>query len=133
MVLITLKIAYRLIFPLPLGFRPLAGIMVLIGETKGMSPNSSYFMFPSPCGDYGSYRQTICRMENDGRLKFPSPCGDYGSYHTLYRKILKAKILKFPSPCGDYGSYLRLSRRCMTSSTHGVSVPLRGLWFLSTQ
>ena len=38
-------------------------------------------LFPSPCGDYGSYRDgdsedTFCRL-----LKFPSPCGDYGSYH----------------------------------------------------
>ena len=36
---------------------------------------------------------------------FPSPCGDYGSYH------------------GELLSYDRL--------TEEVSVPLRGLWFLS--
>ena len=38
----------------------------------------------------------------------------------------------FPSPCGDYGSYLlpgtdgRIIRQL-------VSVPLRGLWFLSRE
>ena len=37
----------------------------------------------------------------------------------------------FPSPCGDYGSYLTntWTQRSKTGSL--VSVPLRGLWFLS--
>ena len=37
----------------------------------------------------------------------------------------------FPSPCGDYGSY---PRRCYHNKDFAekmVSVPLRGLWFLS--
>ena len=35
-------------------FRPLAGIMVLIGLVTG-SHRLAALMFPSPCGDYGSY------------------------------------------------------------------------------
>ena len=36
----------------------------------------------------------------------------------------------FPSPCGDYGSYLFVCHG--NFSLLKVSVPLRGLWFLST-
>ena len=36
----------------------------------------------------------------------------------------------FPSPCGDYGSYLKGSGY-FDYKVEGVSVPLRGLWFLS--
>ena len=39
--------------------------------------------------------------------------------------------LEFPSPCGDYGSYQRGSDRAFLSGIFAVSVPLRGLWFLS--
>ena len=37
-------------------FRPLAGIMVLIGTTLE-DIVAREFTFPSPCGDYGSYQQ----------------------------------------------------------------------------
>ena len=37
---------------------------------------------------------------------------------------------KFPSPCGDYGSY-RLCGKNGVCRSHHISVPLRGLWFLS--
>ena len=37
-------------------FRPLAGIMVLIERTKKEIEENAY-LFPSPCGDYGSYRR----------------------------------------------------------------------------
>ena len=39
----------------PMSFRPLAGIMVLI-EWCLMLANEILKMFPSPCGDYGSYQ-----------------------------------------------------------------------------
>ena len=38
----------------------------------------------------------------------------------------------FPSPCGDYGSYLLGYERTADAIRAHVSVPLRGLWFLST-
>ena len=36
----------------------------------------------------------------------------------------------FPSPCGDYGSYQSKKEKCALKGAD-VSVPLRGLWFLS--
>ena len=43
--------------------------------------------------------------------------------------LLQGKSL-FPSPCGDYGSY-RLIHKPFPPADCRVSVPLRGLWFLS--
>ena len=86
------------------GFRPLAGIMVLI-------------------------RQKVEEV-NESKRQFPSPCGDYGSYHDMTWDELDFSYL-FPSPCGDYGSYHQDARYIMTPITILVSVPLRGLWFLS--
>ena len=40
-------------------------------------------------------------------------------------------LVTFPSPCGDYGSYHSISTYSVTATSAGVSVPLRGLWFLS--
>ena len=62
-------------------------------------------------------------------LKFPSPCGDYGSYQLLENISWNIGPGMFPSPCGDYGSYLMVSPLIVFAVT--VSVPLRGLWFLS--
>ena len=85
------------------GFRPLAGIMVLIGTDcaliflpacfvsvplRGLwflSSSASFskacaFLFPSPCGDYGSYPKARPRSSTNRAYTFPSPCGDYGSY-----------------------------------------------------
>ena len=39
-------------------------------------------------------------------------------------------MITFPSPCGDYGSYLR-ETFLIAQPPKVVSVPLRGLWFLS--
>ena len=39
-------------------FRPLAGIMVLISQDVDNDKNK-YTPFPSPCGDYGSYRNAF--------------------------------------------------------------------------
>ena len=50
-----------------------------------LSVNHIYFilpflgLFPSPCGDYGSY-EYMDATEHHGSFTFPSPCGDYGSY-----------------------------------------------------
>ena len=42
------------------GFRPLAGIMVLIlVDHQGIEPWTPWF--PSPCGDYGSYPRRVSR------------------------------------------------------------------------
>ena len=94
---------------------------------------SSLKTFPSPCGDYGSYRNRKAdgnrgiralvsvplrglwflsagaTTANAGRNPsgFPSPCGDYGSYRMALSLDDVGTVAKFPSPCGDYGSYLK--------------------------
>ena len=40
------------------------------------------------------------------------------------------RLYEFPSPYGDYGSYRRWLNQSLFASSN-VSVPLRGLWFLS--
>ena len=60
--------------------------------------------------------------------KFPSPCGDYGSYRANHGAYGETR--QFPSPCGDYGSYL-MKQVSIDEARKAVSVPLRGLWFLS--
>ena len=42
-----------------------------------------------------------------------------------------AYIAWFPSPCGDYGSYPLPTKKEKDNDIIEVSVPLRGLWFLS--
>ena len=47
---------------------------------------------------------------NDVTLQFPSPYGDYGSYRVPVL-IFVISNLEFPSPYGDYGSYQEIDRR----------------------
>ena len=92
----------------PSSFRPLAGIMVLIKQKNrakkshllkvsvplrglwflslGFDSNAPFpfEMFPSPCGDYGSYLIQILHSMNSLIKWFPSPCGDYGSYRMRF-------------------------------------------------
>ena len=70
-------------------FRPLAGIMVLIEVYSTLVHEMCHLWFPSPCGDYGSYRMPeVSYLPWSG--SFPSPCGDYGSYLSEIKKsILK--------------------------------------------
>ena len=88
--------------------------------------------------------------------EFPSPCGDYGSYPgcaklptllipTNFRPLAGIMVLilydlgkdevftkvQFPSPCGDYGSYRLKGTARKIRHNYKISVPLRGLWFLS--
>ena len=86
--------------------------------------------FPSPCGDYGSYLEDIAEDVTDIINRFPSPCGDYGSYQALGVDDKWFSFRLFPSPCGDYGSY-RDMFGLKSQLAQSVSVPLRGLWFLS--
>ena len=110
MVLIAIT-AIRLVYTLiSRSFRPLAGIMVLIKFLQEKK-SAELALFPSPCGDYGSY-QLLIPCHTLFRMQFPSPCGDYGSYHISDSTATKILNL-FPSPCGDYGSYrIHFSRRC---------------------
>ena len=86
--------------------------------------------FPSPCGDYGSYHIRLKKEYGEKLIGFPSPCGDYGSYRGIYMCVIA--VYEFPSPCGDYGSYRRPFPSHRKRRQIYISVPLRGLWFLST-
>ena len=85
--------------------------------------------FPSPCGDYGSYHIRLKKEYGEKLIGFPSPCGDYGSYRGIYMCVIA--VYEFPSPCGDYGSYRRPFPSHRKRRQIYISVPLRGLWFLS--
>ena len=112
-------------------------------------------MFPSPYGDYGSYLYiNIRRMLGIAKSSgFRPLAGIMVLIQTVLIDGLIAgrlvsvplrglwflsrlnfltnlKKFKFPSPYGDYGSY-HLSLSFLMAFRHLVSVPLRGLWFLS--
>ena len=109
-------------------FRPLAGIMVLIClGTDGYRPTDE--TFPSPCGDYGSYLcSALTALEYVH--KFPSPCGDYGSYQAIVGQV--RKTYNFVSvPLRGLWFLSAAGRMGQVYPLPVVSVPLRGLWFLS--
>ena len=61
-------------------------------------------------------------------IRFPSPCGDYGSYRLGRRQsFLEGSV--FPSPCGDYGSYRKM-RRTNGKSLRNSFRPLAGIMVL---
>ena len=110
-------------------FRPLAGIMVLI----------FYHTIPQ-CRQFGGFRPLAGimvlidgeRTDEDvySTLGFRPLAGIMVLINCLFLVIRFSPSREFPSPCGDYGSYLRLifpEKQPYTT----VSVPLRGLWFLS--
>ena len=45
---------------------------------------------------------------------------------------MMSSLKTFPSPCGDYGSY-HFAEKVLRATYEQVSVPLRGLWFLSPE
>ena len=61
-------------------FRPLTGIMVLIDIVNLIQSFVAQKEFPSPYGDYGSYRLRNLWKVLSLKRKFPSPYGDCGSY-----------------------------------------------------
>ena len=132
------------------------GIVVLILEMLKDIPPAALSAFPSPCGDYGSYRERNTFGYYVPSIWFPSPCGDYGSYPCIRRTVksilkkgcfrpltgIMVLILQRPRPS------MKISASCFRPLTgimvliqrpkrvqeldEAVSVPLRGLWFLST-
>ena len=86
--------------------------------------------FPSPYGDYGSYLHFQV-VEKDGKyIMFPSPYGDYGSYLVVIKEVSRGKYLRFRPLTGIMVLIDKYIYR-IGNEVVGVSVPLRGLWFLS--
>ena len=85
------------------------------------------FSYPSPYGDYGSY-ETIQRGY-PVCTKFPSPYGDCGSYQVQQGKG-KGRTTRFRPLTGIVVLIAKHSILSIQTANR-VSVPLRGLWFLS--
>ena len=85
-------------------FRPLTGIMVLISSDLSGDIYEMLEMFPSPYGDYGSYRL----YDDDTTTAYEVRFRPLTGIMVLIRQIeivLASTKSKFPSPYGDYGSY----------------------------
>ena len=67
---------------------------------------------------------------DDDDDKFPSPCGDYGSYHDQVQEVLFLHTQRF-RPLAGIMVLIFKNLNGLTISYGLVSVPLRGLWFLS--
>ena len=104
---------------------PLRGLWFL-SLTCWMQPPDPMMMFPSPCGDYGSYRNQQEQQHWSAR-RFPSPCGDYGSYRGTK---INAFIVEVSVPLRGLW-FLSNTDFSSNRKVRVVSVPLRGLWFLS--
>ena len=61
---------------------------------------------------------------------FPSPCGDYGSYHGLPMVVCSALTARF-RPLAGIMVLIYENAKSKLDKEGAVSVPLRGLWFLS--
>ena len=86
-------------------FRPLAGIMVLIEKPSQSKGGEALWKFPSPCGDYGSYRRYVCSL-------------------CVFNFVVSVPLR------GLWFLSALVYLICYTLAGP-VSVPLRGLWFLS--
>ena len=62
------------------GFRPLAGIMVLI-DGEQIANVFLYHKVSVPLRGLWFLSESYLANILDGEKVFPSPCGDYGSYH----------------------------------------------------
>ena len=110
-------------------FRPLAGIMVLIAVTLKQI-ESIVRKFPSPCGDYGSYPGPIFQMKFFGSWRFRPLAG----IMVLILKEAFSDIVEAAYSFRPLAGIMVLIECGLPAYlyTPTVSVPLRGLWFLSS-
>ena len=109
----------------------LRGLWFLSKSTK--TKNSSGFnrVFPSPYGDCGSYQVWVETLMIFMPSQFPSPYGDCGSYRNgRYNKVWL--VCRF-RPLTGIVVLIESIWGGMCEFQKGVSVPLRGLWFLSEE
>ena len=126
-IMVLIQNTSPLIYCTQQSFSPLAGIMVLIGRINVKIALGHERVSVPLRGLWFLSEYTEKSLLIYGCM-FPSPCGDYGSY--LLACLIGRQVASLcPSPCGDYGSYHPSTR--MYSRLPAVSVPLRGLWFLS--
>ena len=112
-----------------IGFRPLAGIMVLIAFTHLKIHDKSSCCF-RPLAGIMVLIQFYTLSTEQKLVDVSVPLRGLWFLSGIVIMALVAITVLFPSPCGDYGSYLPSSSP-QTCRSGNVSVPLRGLWFLS--
>ena len=113
-------------------FRPLTGIVVLIGVLCSCNEPTAADVSVPLRGLW--FLSVAVNLEHSSNLElFPSPYGDYGSYPLTTLEASGQSGRTFPSPYGDYGSYPGRTAELLPVYEWTVSVPLRGLWFLSSQ
>ena len=112
-------------------FRPLTGIVVLIELTKG-SPYGPLRQVSVPLRGLwflSAFRARALLWHTDEG--FRPLTGIVVLIFITINRCWDAYGIEFPSPYGDCGSYHSDLYRGMIIPTCNVSVPLRGLWFLS--
>ena len=111
------------------GFRPLAGIMVLIDNDKEIGLHL-FISFPSPCGDYGSYQGEHYGIQNFSKT-VSVPLRGLWFLSQLAGRSRNIFPVSVSVPLRGLWFLSWQTTRLNANSAMQVSVPLRGLWFLS--
>ena len=110
-------------------FRPLTGIMVLIKKkllSIALTPCTSFRPLTGIMVLIEVSRKDILKVFR----QFPSPYGDYGSYHGTCSGLQHYSCLRF-RPLTGIMVLIKSDLQDVCYRLADVSVPLRGLWFLS--
>ena len=105
MVLIIFRLV-MIIFILTNGFRPLAGIMVLIFIPRNDEQIRALFEVSVPLrGLWFLSWESGCTLAAQPPGRFRPLTGIMVLITMTAREEVKKELERFPSPCGDYGSY----------------------------
>ena len=105
--------------------------MVLIKDLRNRS-RGPIRSFPSPCGDYGSYRNEIQSVRSLTRHCF-RPLAGIMVLITFFFCGHSNQLLKSFRPLAGIMVLINVSNWLNECFLRRVSVPLRGLWFLSIE
>ena len=107
-------------------FRPLTGIVVLICEACSVAAERRIYhpTFPSPYGDCGSYRSTPRPLSSRRAIRFRPLTGII--VLIVIMGYDDEELVAFPSPYGDYSSY-PVPPLSLENFTHPCFRPLTGI------
>ena len=112
-------------------FRPLTGIMVLIFSIGKSLKNYEMYLVSVPLRGLWFLSKVVTAFKAKGGTTFPSPYGDYGSYLfalKCYNTVAKTGF----RPLTGIMVLIDFEEVSGIRVPLEVSVPLRGLWFLSS-
>ena len=112
-------------------FRPLAGILVLISQKKSQDTTWPILVSVPLRGLWFLSQSSSPDGYERATEAFPSPCGDYGSYHNALNPFVFCVIAEVSVPLRGLWFLSMLLLLSNQICNLAVSVPLRGLWFLS--